>query len=112
METKINLIDPLMESAEQYGRTSIELIKLKAIDKSADMLSVMMSKFILWGLFLFVMVLLNISAGFYLGEIFGKIYLGFLAVALFYGLLVFIISLFHLKIRQHINELLVSKMIS
>jgi uncharacterized protein YqhQ len=112
MEAKINLIDPLMERAEQYGKTSMELIKLKTIEKTSDIASGMISRFILIGLFLFAILLLNISASLYLGDMFGKIYLGFLVMALFYGLLGLIISFFHVRIKQHINNLMVAKMIS
>lgn len=112
MEAKINLIDPLMERAEQYGKTSMELIKLKAIEKSSDIASGIISRFILLGLFLFAIVLLNISVSLYLGELFGKIYLGFLVMALFYGLFGLVISFFHIRIKQRINDRMVAKMIA
>ena len=35
METNLSLIEPLLERAEQYSKTSIELIKLRLVDKTA-----------------------------------------------------------------------------
>ncbi len=110
MEAKIDLIDPLMERVEQYGKTSVELIKLKTIEKTSDIASDAISRVIVLGLFLFSAVLLNISASLYLGDIFGKIYMGFLVMAIFYGLLGLIISFFHISIKQAINDLIISKM--
>ena len=44
MEDKIDYIEPLLQRAEQYGRTSIELFKLKALDKAAGVVSAFVSR--------------------------------------------------------------------
>ena len=44
METKLNLIEPLLERAEVYGKTSFELLKLKSLDKTADLASTLVSR--------------------------------------------------------------------
>ena len=36
MEDKVNLLEPLLEKVEAYSKTSFELIRLKALDKTAD----------------------------------------------------------------------------
>lgn len=86
METKAGLFEPLLERAEHYSKTTLELVKLKALDKTADVLSAIASR-ILGGVVLagFV-VILSIAAALWLGEVTGKNYFGFLIVAAFYGL--------------------------
>ena len=44
MNDKMTFIEPLLERAEAYGKTSYELIKLKAVDKTADVASTMVSR--------------------------------------------------------------------
>jgi len=39
MEEKYKFIDSLVSSAETYGKTSVELMKLKTVDKVADIVS-------------------------------------------------------------------------
>jgi hypothetical protein len=91
MEIKTELPLALLERAEQYSKTSIELIKLKALDKTADVASALYSRLMV-GLVMGVSVfILNIAIALWLGEIFGKIYYGFLLVASFYALLGFVL---------------------
>lgn len=77
----------LIEKAEAYSKTTIELIRLKSIEKTADVLSYLAGYFVL---FIFIGVfamLLNIGIALWIGEMVGKVYYGFLIVALFYGIL-------------------------
>ena len=39
MKEKENILEPLWERAEDYGKTSLELLKLKSIDKTSDVVS-------------------------------------------------------------------------
>ena len=39
MEDKANLLESLLERGEEYGKTSLELLKLKVLDKSSGVLS-------------------------------------------------------------------------
>ena len=86
MKEKENILDPLLEKAEDFGKTSIELLKLKAIDKTSDIASsaVPYSLVIVFGIILGVF--LNLGIALWLGELLGKVYWGFFAVAAFYGI--------------------------
>ena len=44
MENNTSLFETLVERAEQYGNTSIELYRLKVIEKSADVVSSLATK--------------------------------------------------------------------
>src|SRR3954464_4707448 len=74
-------IELLFEKAEDYGKTSIELLKLNAIDKTADVVSsltVQLAQCLVVALFTLV---INIGIALWIGELLGKIYYGFFIVA-------------------------------
>ncbi len=85
-----NNIESLFENATDFIQTNVELTKLKAIKKSSDILSNAGSKLVLAMIVLTFFIMLHIGIALWLGALFGKIYLGFFAVAIFY-LLLFVI---------------------
>ena len=94
MEEDPNLLELLLERATDYGKTSVELVKLKALDKTADLVSsiIPFSVFIL--LISTFLIFLNLGIAFWLGEILGKVFYGFFIVAGFYILAGLIIRIF------------------
>ena len=56
METPPNVMESLVEKIQQYSRTSIELYRLKAINKSADMIATLVSKTCFCAFFRFVLL--------------------------------------------------------
>ena len=87
MEEKINFIDPLVEKAEQYGKTSYELLKLKTVEKTADIVSTSVSRGAVVLFLSMFTVIVNIGIALWLGDILGKTYYGFFCVAGFYGII-------------------------
>lgn len=79
--------ETLLERAEEYTKTNLELIKLKAVDKISDGASSAASKIV--GLFFFVMFFLLLSVGLslWIGDALGKAWYGFLIMAAIYGIL-------------------------
>jgi hypothetical protein len=79
-----NNLESLFETTSSYVETRVELAKLKAVKKSSEVASTLISKLIIAGVvFLFLMVF-NMAVGFWLGDIIGKNYYGFFVLALFY----------------------------
>jgi hypothetical protein len=102
MENNTKFIESLLERAAEYGKTSYELVKLKVIDTSSDRVSTFIShSFILVILSSFVLFL-NLGLAFWLGELLGQIFYGFLAVAAFYALVAFILHFFMRKMIKRI----------
>lgn len=86
MENVSEQIGSLLEKTKQYTHTSVELYKLKAIDKSADIISSLAAQTTI-GLFVVLFILMvNIGLSLWLGEVVGKTYLGFLIVSGFYAI--------------------------
>ena len=94
MEDNTKLIESLLERATEYGKTSLELVKLKALDKTSDAVSSFIPHTIAFFLFTVFMLFLNLGLAFWLGEILGNIFLGFFAVAAFYGIIGIVLHFF------------------
>jgi fatty acid desaturase len=111
MEDNTKLFESLLERAAEYGKTSYELVKLKAVDKSSDVVSSFIPNSIVFVLIASFMLFLNLGLAFWFGEILGRTYLGFFVVAGFY---VFTGIVFHFlmhkwiknKVRNYIIKLL------
>ncbi len=87
MEEKINFIEPLFERVEEYGKSSFELLKLKALDKTAGVLSTFLSRSTEVLFMIIFIVFTSIGAALWLGDLLGKVYYGFFCVAGFYGVI-------------------------
>ena len=109
METE-PLITPLLEKAEAYGKTSIELLKLKAVDTTADLGSTVVSRSVLFiPLFLFTLTV-SVAAALWLGEVLEKNYYGFLVVAAFYALLTLVLFFTRKGIKAKVNDSMINKL--
>jgi len=94
MEDNDNLIESLLERASDYGKTTYKLLKLRALDNVSEVISTLIPHSIVLFFFVIFMFFLNLGLAFWLGEIIGKTFYGFLAVAAFYGVLILVIHLF------------------
>jgi len=112
METNLSLLEPLLDRAEQYSKTSIELIKLRLVDKTAELSSNMFSRLLFVLAIAFFTLALNIAIALWLGDLFGKNYFGFLVVALFYGLAGIILWYVHPRIKASVNDSIIVQMLN
>ena len=97
MEDNSNLIESLLERATEYSKTSYELVKLKALEKTSDVVSSFVPHYFVFVLIASFMLFLSLGLSLWLGEILGKIYYGFLVVAAFYGILGLMLHFFMQK---------------
>lgn len=108
MEVNENLIESLLARAEEYSKTSINLLKLKYVDKSADVVSTLHSYILFTIIICIFIITLTIATSLWIGELMGKNYYGFLIVSGFYGL----VGVIFLFIRQQIKRRLKSNVIN
>jgi hypothetical protein len=94
MEDNTKLLESLLEKASDYGKTSLELVKLKSIDKTADVVSTIVPHSVVFVLTASFMLFLNLGLALWLGDILGKMFYGFFVVAAFYILTGLIIHFF------------------
>jgi hypothetical protein len=113
MENQANFLDPLIEKARVYGKTSFDLYKLKAVEKTSDISSTIISRLTaLLVLSLFV-VMSSIGVAFWLGDYFGEIYYGFFCVGGFYGILGVILYFFlHGWMKERTSNSIVKQMLN
>ena len=112
MEEKAVLIESLFEKAGEYAKTNADLFKLKAIDKSADVVSALASKlaFITVGTLIFK--LMNIGLALWIGEQMGKSYFGFFTIAFFYVVIAFFLFIFRQQlIKTPVNHSVINQML-
>jgi len=93
MENTLNSFEPLFEKAQTYTRSSIDLLKLKTIDATANVSSQLASKLVLVIIATIITVLINIGLALWIGALLQKTYYGFFAVAIFYIIVFAIIYL-------------------
>lgn len=84
-ETPAQLIESLVEKAVDYGKTSIQLAKLRALSKASNLVSSYVAHSVVL-VFIFIFLLfLNLGLAIWIGDILGKSYYGFLVISLAYG---------------------------
>ncbi len=112
MEEKYKYFESLIESAENYGKTSVELIKLKTVDKVADGTS----SFVAWSAIVIALILcftiLNFGLALWIGDMLNKVYLGFFIVAGFYALIGVVLFIFRNKwIKKPLYKSMINNML-
>jgi len=111
MEENAKTLELLYEKAVDYGVTSFELIKLKALDKTSDVASSFLPHAIVFVVIASFLLLLNLGLAIWLGEMLGKVFLGFFIVAGFYGVLAVILRFFlHKWLKKHFQNYIIKLM--
>lgn len=112
MENLATNIELLFEKAQDYTNTSIELLKLNAIDKTADIIASLTFTLVLGILVAIFSLFISISASLYIGEQIGEYYLGFLIVSGFYLVLAIVLFIFNDKIiKMPISNFIIKKLL-
>ncbi|WP_435353123.1 hypothetical protein [Emticicia sp. SJ17W-69] len=105
-------IEMLFEKAEEYTKTTLELMKLKAIDKSADVASSFMMQLTLFMFVAMFFIIINIGLALWVGEMLGKSYYGFFVIGGFYALLVLLLRPYlHQWVKVPVNNFIISQML-
>ena len=94
MDDKVKQIESLLESVAEYSKATYELGKLKLIDKTSDAVSSFIPHAVVLVMIGIFMLFLNLGLAFWLGKILGNIYLGFFALAAFYGVIGIVMHFF------------------
>jgi hypothetical protein len=110
MDSPKNIVENLWDKTEEYTKTSFELTKLKVLESGILITGLLVAKIgIILAASVFVLVL-NIGIAFYLGKLFGEIYLGFFVVATFYLLATIILHLYLYKwIKKSISTMIIKE---
>lgn len=104
MENIENSIESLLEHAETYGKTNVDLLKLKSVDKTGDVLSTFFSHLLFSCILIFFIITFTVAFALWMGELIGKNYYGFLVVAAFYAFIGLIFFALRPKIKRHLKN--------
>lgn len=94
MENQSSTVESLIDRVKSYVETRIDLLRLKAIDKSSSFISLLISMIVVILILFIALLLLSIGVAFIIGDCIGKAGYGFLIVAGFYlitGLVLFLL---------------------
>lgn len=113
MEDKLIFIEPLFERAEEFGKTSYELIKLKTLHKTTKVLSTFVSRGLVILILSMFVTILTIGVALWLGDLLGKPYYGFFCVAGFYGIAGVVLYFFlQNQIKKCVSNSIISLMLN
>jgi uncharacterized membrane protein len=109
MNNDVTAIELLVNKAEEYSKTSLELFKLRAINTAADITSSLVEKAVILFVVALFLIGANITVALWLGDILGKYYYGFLIITTIYGLIGLLLFYFRKKwIKQSISNIVIN----
>ena len=97
MKNPPGVIESLIENITGYIDTKVELMKLKAISKSSEVVSSIVSVLVISVFLLFAISILNIGLSIWIGTLLGEVAYGFFAVGGFYLLVAVLLIIFKSK---------------
>jgi len=106
-------MEALYEKARDYTNTTIEIAKLKAIEKTSDIISSLVPRLIVLCLLIMFVIVFNIAVSLWLGALMGQAYYGFLVVSAFYILSAAIVHfMISDSIRRNIGNAIISRLLN
>ncbi|MGQ7944473.1 hypothetical protein [Flavobacterium sp. WC2509] len=87
-------IATLFERAEDYTKTSIKLLKLNAVDKSAEIVSSLFSILVVSMTVVLSIIIISIGVALWLGKLLGDAFYGFFIIGAFYLLVAIFLRIF------------------
>lgn len=111
MDDNVNLIESLLESTLKYGLTELELLRLKALSKTTDVISSLIPHAVVLLILFLFLLFFNLGLAFWLGDILGNHFFGFFIVAAFYAIVGLVVHFFMNKwIKRKIGNYLVKQL--
>jgi hypothetical protein len=105
-------IATLFERAEDYGKTTLKLFKLKVVDKSADIASSLVSRLAVIMTVVFSVLIISIGVALWLGKLLGDAFYGFFIVGGFYAFLSILLQVFrHQWLKYPVSNSIIKQML-
>ncbi len=87
-------LESLFEKAEDYSKTTLEILRLKAISKSAEVLSTLVAQMALILAIALASLITNIGIALWVGKLLHNAYFGFFIVGGFYSIIAVLLYFF------------------
>lgn len=105
-------IATLLDRAENYGKTTLNLFKLNAIDKSADVVSSLVSQLAVLMAVVFSVLIASIGLSLWIGKLLGDSFFGFFIIGGFYAVVAIILNVFrHQWIKYPVSNSIIKQML-
>jgi len=111
MENNATHLETLFVKAEEYSKTTIKLLKLQAVDKTVDIISFFVIRLVLFITVALFIIILSIGASFWIGELLGKFYYGFLVVGGLYGLAAIVLYFSRQQLVRPVSDSIIVQII-
>lgn len=112
MEENTKMIETLLETAKAYGKSSLDLAKLKALDKTSLIGSSIASRMIAMLLAGLCILFCGFGAALWLNDVLESSFTGFFIVAALPGLLAIIVFFFlHQPIIEALRDYMIKKVL-
>jgi hypothetical protein len=106
-------IEMLFEKVEDYSKITLELLKLKTIYKSADVISSFAMRFALFIMVALFTIFASIGLALLIGDMLGKSYYGFFIIAGFYALAVVVLRWYlHPWVKTPISNFIITQILN
>ena len=112
MEEQKFSITEAFNKAKDYMETQFELLRLKAISRSARIFGSLVIDLAMVLLSLLVVFFLSLALGFYLGEVLGSYSLGFLATGGIFLIFILLIKIFEKTLELKFTNLSIKRILS
>lgn len=105
-------IATLIDRVEDYGNSTIEFLKLNAIDKSAEVVSSLVSRIVLIITIAMSFLIVNIGIALWVGKLLGDSFYGFFVIGGFYTILALLLHVFRsFLIEYPVSNTLIKQML-
>lgn len=112
MEASKDYIEPLLQKAEAYGKTSLKIVQLKAAEKTAVFTAALVSRLLLLVALSFFLIAVNTALALWLGEMLGKNYYGFLLLGLLYAVIAVVLLFMQPLLKGKIGNLIITQLLN
>jgi hypothetical protein len=105
-------IATLFERAEDYAKTTIKLVKLSAVDKSAEIVSSLFSLLVVSMTVVLSIIIFSIGVALWVGKLLGDVFYGFFVIGAFYMLVAILLRIFREQwLKYPISNSIIKQMV-
>lgn len=109
MEKNVNIIESLFESTIEYGKTTVDLLKLKAMHKTSEIISSVLPQLVVVVVVFFFVLFISLGLALWLGTILENVFYGFFIISAFYGFIGLLMLIMHKWMKRKFGDFIVKK---
>ncbi len=112
MSDQSSPIEVLFEDFEAFGKTTLELAKLKAVAKYADMASNLVMRLVIIAVICLFILIISVAFALWIGDLLGKSYYGFFCIGFFYAFVILMLWIFKTKwLKTPVSNLIIIQLL-